>query len=69
LRLRAAVVVSAETAKVAAEKRIQDPLHLKTALAEAQSQFAKVERDLTSLPNLVAAAQSRLDFARVNNMK
>jgi multidrug efflux pump subunit AcrA (membrane-fusion protein) len=66
LRLRAADVVSAETAKVAAEKRFQNPLHLKIALAEAQSQLAKVERDLTSLPNLVAAAQSRLDFARTN---
>lgn len=66
LRLRAAEVVAAESAKGAAEKRFQNPLHLTTSLAEAQSQLAKVERELTSLPNLAAGAQSRLDFARSN---
>lgn len=66
LRLRAADVAAAESAKGAAVKRLDNPLHLKTPFAEAQSQLAKVERDLTSLPNLVAAAQSRRDFAQSN---
>lgn len=65
-RLREAEVSGVEAELLAAQQRLENPLHLKNPLADAQSQLAKVERELTSLPTLIAAASARLNYARSN---
>jgi len=66
VRLRDSDVTGIEAELLAVTSRLENPLHLKNLRADAQSQLAKIERELTSLPTLIAAGTARLTYARSN---
>ncbi|MDZ4779961.1 MAG: HlyD family efflux transporter periplasmic adaptor subunit [Planctomycetia bacterium] len=66
VRLRDSDLTGIEAELLAVTSRLENPLHLKNLLADAQSQLAKIDRELTSLPTLIAAATARLTYARSN---
>jgi HlyD family secretion protein len=48
----------------AAKTRFDKPVHLQLQLADAQSQLAKIERELANLPYQIQSAQANLQYAR-----
>ncbi len=66
LALRDAEVQSAQAELKGAKLRVENPVNLEAALAEAESQWAKTETELAKIPFLIDSAQARRDFAREN---
>lgn len=66
LELRAAELESIQAEQKAAKTRLENPVHLEAALAEAESQLAKTETQLAKVPFLIQSAKARVDFARKN---
>lgn len=64
--LRRAETQSAEADLKAAKLRIENPVHLDAALAEADSLLAKTETELAKVPFLIDGAAARFDFAKRN---
>ncbi|HUG89692.1 MAG TPA: HlyD family efflux transporter periplasmic adaptor subunit [Planctomycetaceae bacterium] len=62
--LRQAELASARAALTAAELRLEHPVHLDAALADAESNSAKVETEFAQIPFLIEASQARLEFAK-----
>jgi RND family efflux transporter MFP subunit len=63
LRLQQSQLQKAEATLAAARQRVERPVHLEAALAEAASTLAAVETELTRLPYELRAAQAALDYA------
>ncbi|MHB8861469.1 MAG: efflux RND transporter periplasmic adaptor subunit [Pirellulaceae bacterium] len=63
LRLQQSQLKKAEANLRAARQRIDRPIHLEAAVAEAESPLAEVETELTRLPFELRAAQTALDYA------
>ncbi len=66
LELREADLARAGANLTSARKRMQYPLHLEAPLAEAAAALAKAQKELNSLPSLLAAAEARERFARLD---
>ncbi|MGH7201218.1 MAG: efflux RND transporter periplasmic adaptor subunit, partial [Planctomycetaceae bacterium] len=66
LALREAEWESAQAELTAARLRLENPVHLQAALAEAESLLAKTETDLAAVPFLIQAAEARVEYARQN---
>ncbi|MDZ4852451.1 MAG: HlyD family efflux transporter periplasmic adaptor subunit, partial [Pirellulaceae bacterium] len=64
--LRRAELRSMEADSKAAKRRIENPVHLKAALAEAESTLAKNETELAKIPFLIESAESQLKYANDN---
>jgi len=64
--LREAEVRSAQAELKAAHLRVENPVHLNSALAEAESWLARAETELAKLPFLRQSAQARLNYATTN---
>lgn len=63
VRLREAELKSTQAARAAAKSLFKDPLPLRIALAEAEAALSKIQTDLSKMPALMRAAESRRDFA------
>ncbi len=59
VQLREAELVAADAALSAATARVQDPVHLKVELADAEAALAKAESEQAGLASQLKAAQSR----------
>jgi HlyD family secretion protein len=66
LALQSAEREGAEAELRAARLRLENPVHLEAALAEASSLLAKTETELARIPFLIQAAQAREKFAQQN---
>ncbi len=64
LALRSAELAAARAELRAARLRLEHPVHLQAALAEAESLLATTETELARLPFLTQAAEARVEFAR-----
>ena len=64
LALRSAELQSTEAELKAARLRLENPVHLVAALAEAESQLARTETELAKIPFLIESALARVEFAR-----
>lgn len=64
LALRAAEVQSAEAELKAAKSRYEKPLHLQSALAEAESQLAATETELAKIPFLIKSAAAAVKYTQ-----
>ena len=63
-KLREAELEEAEASRVAANTRLEQPVHLEAALAEADAVLAKLETELKNLPFEARRASADLEFAR-----
>ena len=66
LALRQAELDSAKAELRAARLRLENPVHLKAPLAEAESLLAKTQTEMARIPFLIEAAEARIEFARQN---
>lgn len=66
IKVREADVARAQAERDAAIARWERPLHLEAALADAESQLAKSNTQLSQLPFLVETAEAKLKFAKQN---
>jgi RND family efflux transporter MFP subunit len=66
LRLRQAEVASARAARTAARTNLEQPVHLQSALAEAEGMLVQKENELSTVPYQLRAAQARLGLARID---
>ncbi len=66
LQLRKAELESAEAELKAAELRVEFPVHLEAALADAESSLAQARTNLAKLPHLIKAAEARAVYAEQN---
>ncbi len=64
--LRRAELKSMEADSKAAKRRIENPVHLQAALAEAESTLAKNETELAKIPFLIESAEAQLKYANDN---
>ncbi len=64
--LRKAELQSAQAQLKAAQLRVDNPVHLEAALAEAQSVQAQTETSIGKLPYLIESAKARLEYAQKN---
>lgn len=62
--LRQSEVDSARAEETAARQRLEQPLHLTSALADAESALAKVDSELARLPTLIEAAEATQENTR-----
>jgi multidrug efflux pump subunit AcrA (membrane-fusion protein) len=62
--LAEAELASARAEAQAAQTRLEQPVHLDAAVAEAESLLAEVDTQLSSLPFLIEGAQARVSFAQ-----
>jgi RND family efflux transporter MFP subunit len=63
LRLQQSQLPKAEANLAAARQRVEQPIHLEAAVAEAESALAEVETERTRLPYELRAAQAAMDYA------
>ena len=63
-RLREGELAAASAEATAARVAFEQPLELQAALADAESEFARLQKELTNLPFKVRAAAARLELAR-----
>jgi HlyD family secretion protein len=63
VKLRAGELAAVRAGLVAAQVRLDTPLHLTVEVADAEAALAKVETELTTLPFQLRAARSRQQFA------
>jgi HlyD family secretion protein len=66
IAVRAGELARAKAELDAAEKRLAQPMHLEVVLAEARSQLSKLKTQLSQLPFLIEAAETKADFAKRN---
>jgi HlyD family secretion protein len=66
LRLREAELARAQAKWKTTRRRIESPVHLEAAVAEAEAAWAKVQTDLGTLPARLDAAEARLRFCRLD---
>jgi HlyD family secretion protein len=66
VKLREAERASANAALTAARARLEQPLHLRTELADAEAMLARTETELTTVPLRLKAAQAQFQFARAD---
>ncbi len=66
LAIRQGEIKGAEAELLAARIRVEDPVHLRVQLADAQSNLAKAKTELGKLPYLIEAADANVKYARVN---
>ena len=66
LRLREAELARARARWTTAGRRLQHPVHLEAALADAEAACAKVQTELATLPARLDAAEARLRFCRLD---
>lgn len=64
LKLREAELQSAIAARVAAQTRYQQPVHLEASLAEAEAALAKTETELKNLPFATQRAEAEWKLAK-----
>ncbi|HTN74659.1 MAG TPA: HlyD family efflux transporter periplasmic adaptor subunit, partial [Pirellulaceae bacterium] len=64
LRLRAAELELAKASLAAAEQNLAQPVHLESALAEADSAHAALDTELKNLPFALRSAESQLKFSQ-----
>lgn len=64
LQLKEAELAGARSELAAAALRLQQPVHLEAALAEADSLLAQAEKELARLPFDIAASEARWNVAR-----
>lgn len=64
--LRQAELESARADLKAAKLRVENPVHLEAALADAESLLAKSETALSQLPFLIKSSEARVKYARQN---
>ena len=64
IRLREGELASAQAVSVAAVARLEQPTHLRSALADAEAALVKVESTLAGISIQLEGAQSRLTAAR-----
>jgi RND family efflux transporter MFP subunit len=63
LRLKEAELAAAQAEIVAAKTAMEQPLQLQAALADADSELAKVKTEMSNLPFAIRAAEARLELA------
>src|SRR5690606_18503010 len=63
LRLREAELATARANLKAARQRMETPVHLEAALADAESTLAALQTELAGLPFRERAGRARLDYA------
>lgn len=66
LGLREADLARARANLASARKRVEYPVHLEEPLTEAEATLAKAQKELNSLPSLLAAAEARERFTRLD---
>jgi RND family efflux transporter MFP subunit len=64
VKLREGELAAAKVALVAAQTRLERPVHLEAEVAEAKAALARVETEAERLPHLLRAAQSRRRYAQ-----
>lgn len=64
IRLRQAERASAQADLKAARMRLEHPVHLEAALADAESVLAKTETELARIPFLIRSAEARVEYAQ-----
>lgn len=65
-QLAHADVDSAQAELMAAQQRLETPVHLQAVLSEAEGLLAKIETELARMPLLIEAAEARGVFAQQN---
>src|SRR5262249_37805235 len=66
VQLREGELAAAQAGLLAAQARLDQPLHLQVELADAEAALAKVETDLVQLPIQLKAALARQQFAKTD---
>ena len=66
LKLRQTEVTSAEAERMAAQQRLEKPVHLAAPLAEAESLLASKQTEKARLPFLVQSSEAQLEYAKRN---
>jgi len=66
LGLQEADLARAQANLTSARKRVEYPVHLEEPLTEAEATLAKAQKELNSLPSLLAVAEARQRFTRLD---
>jgi len=66
LALREADLARAQANLTSARMRVEYPVHLEEPLTEAEATLAKAQKELNSLPSLLAAAEARQRFTQID---